>query len=330
MSESNRLPASLTIMLDSFALSLRAAGKSPTTIERYTSATLKLARWLSQQPKPISNWANVTKRHLDEYQAWFQQHGISCRCGKPGSHDDSACPSGRPYSRGYANNQYRGYQQFFKWLALEEDVPNPMLSTTPPKIDEEEHLVAVFGDTELARLITQCEKGRDFESRRDTALLRLFACTGGRLSELTLLTVEDLNMTMFEVTVLGKGRKRRILKFDAKCAQALDRYLRARSTHRHAARTKKLWIGVNSGGALTPNGVRKMIKRRGRAVGMEIFPHQFRHNFSHRWLDAGGAEGDLMELNGWDSPQMLRRYGRSARSARARRAYDRVNVMGDI
>jgi hypothetical protein len=31
-----------------------------------------------------------------------------------------------------------------------------------------------------------------------------------------------------------------------------------------------------------------------------------------------------MELNGWASPQMLRRYGASARSARARRIYDRI------
>jgi hypothetical protein len=31
-----------------------------------------------------------------------------------------------------------------------------------------------------------------------------------------------------------------------------------------------------------------------------------------------------MELNGWISPQMLRRCGASARSARARRSYDRV------
>jgi hypothetical protein len=34
--------------------------------------------------------------------------------------------------------------------------------------------------------------------------------------------------------------------------------------------------------------------------------------------------GDLMELDGWSSPQMLRRYGASARSARARRTYDRI------
>jgi hypothetical protein len=49
-----------------------------------------------------------------------------------------------------------------------------------------------------------------------------------------------------------------------------------------------------------------------------------RHDFSHTWLDRGGPEGDLMELNGWTSPQMLRRYGASARSARARRTYDRI------
>jgi hypothetical protein len=35
-----------------------------------------------------------------------------------------------------------------------------------------------------------------------------------------------------------------------------------------------------------------------------------------------------MELNGWTSPQMLRRYGASTRTARARRTYDRI--MADI
>ena len=58
--------------------------------------------------------------------------------------------------------------------------------------------------------------------------------------------------------------------------------------------------------------------------GVNAFPHRFRHHFSHTWLDRGGPEGDLMELAGWASPQMLRRYGASARSARARRTYDRI------
>jgi integrase len=67
-----------------------------------------------------------------------------------------------------------------------------------------------------------------------------------------------------------------------------------------------------------------MIARRGQQCGVDAYPHRFRHHFSHAWLDRGGPEGDLMELNGWTSPQMLRRYGASARSARARRTYDRI------
>ncbi len=61
-----------------------------------------------------------------------------------------------------------------------------------------------------------------------------------------------------------------------------------------------------------------------RPVGVDAWTHRFRHHFSYTWLDRGGAEGDLMELNGWSSPQMLRLYGASAGSARARRTYDRV------
>ena len=62
----------------------------------------------------------------------------------------------------------------------------------------------------------------------------------------------------------------------------------------------------------------------GRQCGVDAYPHRFRHHFSHTWLDRGGPEGDLMELSGWTSPQMLRRYGASAHSARARRTYDRI------
>ena len=47
--------------------------------------------------------------------------------------------------------------------------------------------------------------------------------------------------------------------------------------------------------------------RHGRQAGVDAWTHRFRHHFSHTWLDRGGSEGDLMELNGLSSPQMLRR-----------------------
>jgi len=46
---------------------------------------------------------------------------------------------------------------------------------------------------------------------------------------------------------------------------------------------------------------------------------EFRYHLSHVWLDQGSAEGDLMELTGWISPQMrcppYLRYYRTGRRA---------------
>ena len=75
---------------------------------------------------------------------------------------------------------------------------------------------------------------------------------------------------------------------------------------------------------MTANGIYQMIVRRGQQRGVDAWPHRFRHHVSHTGPGRGGPEGDLMQLNGWASPPMLRRYGASARSARARRTYDRV------
>jgi hypothetical protein len=86
----------------------------------------------------------------------------------------------------------------------------------------------------------------------------------------------------------------------------------------------ELWLGVNGRGPLTPAGIYQLVARRGEQAGVAVHPQRFRHHFSHTWLDRGGAEGDLMQLNGWSSAQMLTWYGASARGARARRSYDRI------
>jgi len=176
----------------------------------------------------------------------------------------------------------------------------------------------------VARLEQACA-GRSFTQRRDTAIIAVFTATGIRLSELAGLRSGDVDLWQREITVRGKGGKDRTVKIGHQAARSLDRYLRARSWHAQAHRPQ-LWLGAGSREPLTAAGIYQMIARRGRQADVDAYPHRFRHHFSHTWLDRGGPEGDLMELNGWTSPQMLRRYGTSARSARARRTYDRIMI----
>ena len=187
----------------------------------------------------------------------------------------------------------------------------------------------MFTSGELSALEKACQ-GCTFAQRGDTAIIAVFKASGVRGSELAGIRYDpgdlrrsDVDLWNREITVRGKGGKPRIVRIGYEAARALDRYIRARVRHAQAWRPQ-LWLGTRNRGPLTANGIYQMIARRGRQCGVDVFPHRFRHRFSHTWLDRGGAEGDLMELNGWASAQMLRRYGASARSARARRTYDRI------
>jgi site-specific recombinase XerD len=231
------------------------------------------------------------------------------------------------YSDSYASNQYRALQQFFRWRADEVDLPDPMARLRAPLVRDK--LIPVFTSGELSKLAKACQ-GRTFAQRRDYAIMAVFRAAGIRLSELAGIRYDpgdssrsDVDLQYREIKVRGKGGEMRIVKIGHEAARSIGRYLRVRARHAQAYRAQ-LWLGANDRGPVTANGSCQMVARRGRQCGVPVYPHRFRHHFSHTWLDRGGAEGDLMELNGWTSPQMLRRYGASARGARARRNYDRV------
>ena len=42
-------------------------------------------------------------------------------------------------------------------------------------------------------------------------------------------------------------------------------------------------------GPLTAAGIYQIVARRGRQCGVEVYPHRFRHHFSHTWLYCTGA-----------------------------------------
>jgi integrase/recombinase XerD len=189
--------------------------------------------------------------------------------------------------------------------------------------------VPFFTSVELSKLEKAC-RGSTFAQRRDAAILSVFRATGIRLAELAGIRYDpgnpdrsDLDLDRREIHVRGKGGKDRTVRIDPEAARRVDRYLRVRARHEQAYRLG-LWLGTGGRGPLTGNGIYQMVRRRGDQAGVRVYPHRFRHHFSHTWLDRGGAEGDLMELNGWASPQMLQRYGGSARGARARRHYDLI------
>ena len=288
---------SLDDLLDSFELTLRAEKKSPRTIKNYASST----------------------RLLDDFMAGRRVRRHVLDATRP---DISAFVADQleRHSASTAATRFRCIQQFYRWAVREDYLEvSPMDSMTPPTLDEK--VVPIIPDKDLRALLKGCDGTKRFDDVRDRALILFLIDTGARLGETTGLGVDDVTPKSQQVIVHGKGDRSRRVYFSANTAVALNRYERQRRNHTWAG-SPSYWLGVR--GPLTDSGLTQMLRRRSTDAGIRhIHPHMFRHTWAHLMKVHGMADDEVMELGGWRTPQMLNRYGSSARAERAKATYQK-------
>ncbi|MBK1788794.1 tyrosine-type recombinase/integrase [Prauserella cavernicola] len=297
--------------LDEWDRATRAVPHPYTTRYNYQLAATQLADYLAEHsPDPdaidaADDPTDTTKGHVESFIAWM----IDTR------------------SASTARNKFKGLQQFFGYLANEDEMAASPLARIPqPKVPK--RLVPVVPDDAVSALLATCS-GKSFVDRRDTALIRALFDSGGRLAEITNLTLDDLDLKVDLFRVIGKGDRQRAIPFGPKTGQALTRYLRVRAKHR-GADLDQLWLAERVGKPLGHSGVKIMLRRRGKQAQLDgsMHAHRFRHTLAHEWLVQGGNETDLMRLMGWESRDMLLHYGASAGQQRAQQAH-RSMKLGD-
>lgn len=280
----------------SFARSQRGEGRSPHTVKLYSDCDGRLVRYLEAETGSDA-LSGLSRRLLSDFYATRLE----------------SCAASTVWT------DWKCHRVFLRWLVTEEELAsNPMdrmkapLQTVKP--------VPVFLDADLKALVASCE-GSGRLARRDMAILRLFLDCGLRRGEVVGLRWSDVDLASGVITVTGKC-KTRIVAVGSKTLAALDRWSRIAGRGSEPAPSTPLF-------GLTGSGLYQALRGRAVVAGIDgFFVHRLRHTFAHRWLAARGNEGDLMQIAGWSSPSMLRRYGASAASERARAAQKNL-ALGD-
>ncbi|MGE4055168.1 MAG: tyrosine recombinase XerC [Vicinamibacterales bacterium] len=198
-------------------------------------------------------------------------------------------------SRASAARKLAAVRTFLRYLRREgalEDDPGALVPT--PK--REVRIPAHLSETEVTALL-EAASGTDFLGRRDRAILELFYASGLRLSELTGLDLDDVNLSTRMARVLGKGGKQRLVPFNTSTASAIRAYLKARPEL--PTPSDALFINYR-GTRLSTRGVDRVVRRYVIASSsrLGISPHALRHTFATHLLQRGADLRAIQELLG--------------------------------
>jgi len=199
-------------------------------------------------------------------------------------------------------------RSFFRFLnregLLQGNPARPIPSPRKPKT-----LPAVLTVDEASRLL-ETPGGPPRSPLRDRALLELLYSSGLRVSELTGLDLEDLDLREGSVRVRGKGRKERIVPVGSKAVGAVEAYL-ARE-RRGGDGGGALFLNVRDGGRLTSRSVHRLLGARAlrQGWGKRISPHALRHSFATHLLGGGADLRAIQEMLGHRSLSTTQRYTR--------------------
>ena len=129
-------------------------------------------------------------------------------------------------------------------------------------------------------------------------MLEVLYSSGLRLSELSGLDVGDIDWQQQSVSVMGKGRKQRVVPFGRKARSAMQQWLQQRGTLA-GLDEKALFISRN-GTRLSNSSIQQRVKKRAQqqGIGMSLHPHMLRHSFASHILESSNDLRAVQELLG--------------------------------
>lgn len=182
---------------------------------------------------------------------------------------------------------------------------DPMALVERPRC--ERVLIRPMTPEQVTALLEQPDR-RSVEGLRDRAMMMLMLDSGLRVFEVRFLRTDRIDWINCTATVMGKGRKERLIPFSAKTREALLEYATARRGK--VVRSPQFFVG-QTGMPVDRSKMHKLVRGYGRKAGIQgvrISPHTLRHTFAVLYIRNGGDSFSLQEILGHSTLEMTRRY----------------------
>ncbi|HHS13364.1 MAG TPA: tyrosine recombinase XerC [bacterium] len=186
---------------------------------------------------------------------------------------------------------------FFKYLLRTGQIDkDPTLNVVSPR--KGDYLPEFLREEEIQKALEKV----DIQSNvgiRDRTILEFFYGTGVRLSELVELNVQDVHSETGLVSVIGKGRKERVLPLGRNLMALIKQYLPARRMMMGKAETNAFFLS-QKGKRLSARGVQWIVRHRLEQVSEKtrLSPHVLRHTFATHLMEHGADLKAVQELLG--------------------------------
>ncbi|MFH0920791.1 MAG: tyrosine-type recombinase/integrase, partial [Fibrobacterota bacterium] len=186
------------------------------------------------------------------------------------------------------------------------------------------------GETEKMAALPDSD---DFISLRDRAILELLYGSGIRLSELTALNADAVDLRDQSLRVFGKGSKERIVLVPGPYVALHQRYLAQRSEFLAERAGKEGAFRATDALFLNPQGRRLSNRSVERIVGKQLArvtgkakksPHVLRHTFATHLLNAGADLVAVKELLGHENLSTTQIYTHVT-AERLKKIYDQAH-----